>query len=153
MNDEQPRKKGVDEATAAWAAGIIDASGRFSVTITPEGRYDVDLQVKLPSVSTYEQVKTLVRLVGTFGGRVSGTVVDDKHEAYTWRLPGHTLRTVLPAFARFMVLQTDQCSIASDLFGRTEQERDEDFELTAEELDARADLHFAMDTANRRRYG
>lgn len=149
MNEEERHKKGVDEATAAWAAGIIDAYGRFSVTITTEGRYDVDLQVAMPDISVYEQVKALTRLSTAFGGDIRTGM----HDQYRWRLPGHILRTVLPAFGRFVVLQSDQCSITADLFGRTEQEREDNFEMTSEELDARADLHYAMDTANRRRYG
>ena len=155
MSDSEQQKKGVDETAAAWAAGIIDASGRFSVTITPEGRYDVDLQVTMPNVSVYDQVKTLIRLTTMFGGRMSSIQVPhtDETPIHVWRLPGHVLRNVLPAFGRFLVLQSDQASIATELFTRTEQERDEEFEMTTEELDARADLHFAMDTANRRRYG
>jgi hypothetical protein len=149
VSNPEQRKKGVDDTTAAWAAGIIDTAGRFSVTITPEGRYDVDLNVAMPSLSTYEQIKVLVRLTSLFSGRISGTHT----EGYTWRLPGHTLRAVLPSFGRYITLQSDQVSIASDLFQRTEMEREDDFEMTPEELDARADLHFAMDTANRRRYG
>lgn len=154
MTDTEQRTKGVDETSAAWAAGIIDASGRFSVTITPEGRYDIDLNVALPGLSVYEQVKTLIRLSAMFGGRMVNErklYTDDPQ--YVWRLPGHRLRKVLPSFGRFIVLQSDQVSITSDLFQRTEQEVDEDFDMTTEELDARADLHFAMETANRRRYG
>lgn len=150
MIDSEQRKptKGVDETTAAWAAGIIDTAGRFSVTITPEGRYDVDLQVTLPNVSEYEQIRVLTRLVTMFGGRISGSRTD----GYIWRLPGHVLRNVLASFGRFIVLQSEQASVASDLFAATEREREDDFEMDADELDMRANLHYTMETVNRRRY-
>lgn len=105
----------LDQAQAAWVAGVIDCDGMITASIVMNAKGAILVHV----VARVHQVSPLIpsRLEELCGGRVN--VVKprggDKRKQFAWNLNANGCRWLLPQIRQWLLPKRERCDVATEL--------------------------------------